>query len=125
LPAALAERLRRLSHRLEEYLDEPAYPSLIHGDAWSGNVLAQGGRITGFLDPALYYADAEVKLAFITLFSTFGMPFFARHQALRPLRPGFAGRCDVYNLYPLLVHVHLFGGNYVASLETRLRRLGA
>ncbi len=125
LPTSLAERLRRLAERLDAYLEEPPHPSLIHGDVWSGNVLAQGGRVTGFLDPAIYYADAEVELAFIALFSTFSEPFFTRYRELRPLRPGFSERCDVYNLYPLLVHVRLFGGNYVASLAAMLNRLGA
>jgi fructosamine-3-kinase len=125
LPERLAERLRALAAHLADYLDQPAHPSLVHGDVWMGNVLAQGGRITGFLDPALYYADAEIELAFIALFSTFARPFFERYQAIKPLRQGFERRVDVYNLYPLLVHVRLFGGGYVASLEATLRRLGA
>lgn len=125
LPDHLRERLLTLAARLGEELDEPAHPSLVHGDVWSGNVLALGGRITGFLDPALYYADAEVELAFITLFSTFGKAFFDRYRKMRPLRPGYERRFAIYNLYPLLVHVRLFGGGYVASFEATLRRLGA
>ncbi|MFQ5491862.1 MAG: fructosamine kinase family protein, partial [Phycisphaerae bacterium] len=90
-----------------------------------GNVLALGGRITGFVDPALYYGDPEIELAFATLFGTFGRPFFDRYQEIRPLRPGFFDlRRDILNLYPLLVHVRLFGGGYVASVERILARLG-
>ena len=33
-------------------------------------------------------------------------------------------RRDLYNLYPLLVHVRLFGGSYVASVERTLARFG-
>ncbi len=65
-------------------LTEPDEPALIHGDVWTTNVLAQDDRITGFLDPAIYYADPEIELAFITLFNTFGQPFFQRYHELRP-----------------------------------------
>ena len=92
---------------------------------WGGNVLVKGGRIAGFVDPAIYYADPEIELAFSTLFSTFGDAFFARYAELRPLRPGFfEERCDIYNLYPLLVHVRLFGGGYVGSVSGTLSRFG-
>jgi fructosamine-3-kinase len=125
LPGSFLPRLERLAERLEEWLQEPERPSLIHGDAWTGNILAQNGRITGFIDPAIYYADAEIELAFSTLFGTFDRPFFERYQELRPLRPGFMEvRRDLYNLYPLLVHVRLFGGSYVHSVERTLRRFG-
>jgi len=104
---------------------EPVRPSLIHGDMWGGNVLAANGMITGFIDPALYFADPEIELAFTTLFSTFGDTFFSRYNEHRPLAPGFfEERRDLYNLYPLLVHVRLFGGSYVDSVDGILRKFG-
>ena len=125
LPNGVMARLEILAGRLDDWIEEPAQPSLIHGDMWGGNVLAEGGRITGFIDPAIYYADPEIELAFSTLFGTFGDTFFARYQEHRPLRPGFfEERRDLYNLYPLLVHVHLFGGSYVGSVERTLTRFG-
>ncbi|NWG16383.1 MAG: fructosamine kinase family protein [Chloroflexi bacterium] len=125
LPAGLYARLERLCGRLERWLAEPEYPSLIHGDLWTTNILAANGRITGFLDPAIYYAHPEIELAFSTLFNTFGAAFFRRYQEHRPLAPGFfEERRDLYNLYPLLVHVRLFGGGYVASVDRILRRFG-
>jgi fructosamine-3-kinase len=125
LPAALRRRVERLAGALDRWLHEPWRPSLIHGDVWTTNVLAQDGRITGFLDPAIYYGDAEIELAFTTLFGTFGEPFFQRYQELRPIPAGFfEERRDLYNLYPLLVHVRLFGGSYVSSVEQTLSRFG-
>ena len=124
LPGAVFARLESLAGRLERWLAEPR-PALVHGDLWGGNVLAQAGRITGFVDPAIYYADAEIELAFSTLFNTFGKAFFARYDELRPMTPGFfEERRDLYNLYPLLVHVRLFGGSYVGSVERTLTRFG-
>ncbi len=125
LPASLRTRLGRLCDHLDRWLIEPEQPSLIHGDVWTTNVLASNDSITAFLDPAVYYADPEIELAFTTLFGTFGEPFFERYHALRPIRDGFfEERRDLYNLYPLLTHVRLFGGSYVASVDRTLQRFG-
>ena len=116
-------RLEKLCGRLEDYIDEPAKPALIHGDCWGGNVLTRDNRIAAFVDPAIYYADAEIELAFATLFSTFGTAFFERYQELRPIAPGFfEARRDIYNLYPLLVHSALFGGQYPDRVHRTLAR---
>lgn len=123
IDAGLMAGIERLAELLPDLIGEPAPPSLIHGDLWSGNVLAHRGRIAGFIDPAVYHADPEIELAFSTLFGTFGDPFFRRYAELRPIRPGFFEvRRDIYNLYPLLVHVRLFGGSYrgqVAGIVNR------
>lgn len=125
LPASIHTRIERLAERLDDLLDEPDRPALIHGDMWTGNVLARGGRVTGFVDPALCYADAEIELAFATLFGTFGTPFFRRYGEIRPLRPGFFEvRRDIYNLWPLLVHVQLFGSAYLDGIDRVLSHHG-
>jgi fructosamine-3-kinase len=125
LPTATMSRLERFCGRLERYIDEPAAPSLVHGDLWGGNILVRGGRIAAFVDPAIYYAHAEIELAFSTLFGTFGQAFFDRYRERRPIAPGFfEARRDIYNLYPLLVHTRLFGGHYAASVDGILRRYG-
>jgi fructosamine-3-kinase len=125
LPAEDLKRVEQLAERLEQYLEEPGQPSLIHGDVWSANVLAKGDRITAFLDPAIYHADPEIELAFISLFNSFGDPFFERYREIRGIRPGFfEERRDLYNLYPLLVHVYFFGGGYLDSVRSVSRRFG-
>jgi len=123
LPSATLGRLEAFCSRLADFIDEPAAPSLIHGDVWDGNLLCCDGRIAAFLDPAIYYAHAEIELAFSTLFGTFGQAFFERYRERRPIAPGFfEARRDIYNLYPLLVHTQLFGGHYAASVDGILRR---
>ncbi len=124
LPATVRKKIDKLAAKLPGLIDEPAAPALVHGDVWSTNVLAKDGRVTGFIDPACYYGHPEMDLAYITLFGTFGNPFFARYNAHRPIEPGFFEvRRDIYNLYPLLVHVRLFGGGYVNSVYRILDRL--
>ncbi len=126
LPAGLHARVEGLAQRLDDFIAEPDRPSLIHGDVWAGNVLAKGDRITAFLDPAIYHADPEIELAYISLFNSFGERFFGRYAELRSVRPGFfEERRHLYALYPLLVHVYYFGGHYVDSVEITLRRFGA
>jgi fructosamine-3-kinase len=123
LVRATFARLEKLCARIEDFIDEPAAPSLIHGDVWGGNVLTRAGRIAAFVDPAIYYAHPEIELAFSTLFSTFGQAFFERYQELRPIAPGFfEARRDIYNLYPLLVHAAHFGGQYPDAVHRTLAR---
>jgi fructosamine-3-kinase len=125
LPARTRARIDTLAGRLERWIDDGTKPSLIHGDLWGGNILSRGGRITGLIDPALYFADPEIELAFMTLFGSVGDTFFRSYGERRPLRPGFfEARRDLYNLYPLLVHVRLFGGSYVAQVARTLDRFG-
>jgi fructosamine-3-kinase len=125
LPASVARRVHTLADRLGELIYEPTRCSLVHGDVWAGNVLAEHGCITGFIDPAIYFGHPEVELAFITLFSCFGEPFFERYSELRSIPDGFFEiRRHVYNVYPLLVHVRLFGGGYVQQVSGVLQSLG-
>lgn len=125
LPLGVRRRVEQFATQLDNFLFEPEEASLIHGDMWGGNVLAKDGKIAGFVDPAIYYAHAEIELAFSTLFGTFGDAFFDVYDNLRPLEPDFFEvRRDIYNLYPLLVHVRLFGGGYASQVSDILRRLG-
>ena len=82
-------------------------------------------RIAGFIDPAIHWAHPEIELAFGTLFGPMGDAFFRRYTEIAPLAPGFfEARRDLYNLYPLLVHVQLFGGGYAGSVARTLDRFG-
>ncbi|HET7477945.1 MAG TPA: fructosamine kinase family protein [Rubrobacteraceae bacterium] len=125
LPSEDRARVERLAERLEDLISEPNPPALIHGDVWSGNVLAKDGRITAFLDPALYHADPEMELSFISLFNSFGDAFFERYAEIRSIRAEFfETRRDLYSLFPLLVHVYYFGGGYLDSVRSTLSRFG-
>lgn len=119
------QRVFKLADQVDKWLQEPERPSLLHGDVWTTNILAHGGRVTAFLDPALYYGHPEIELAFSTLFATFSTPFFETYHTVRPIADGFfEERRDLYNLYPLLTHVRLFGGSYLASVTRTLEKYG-
>lgn len=126
LPAGDLRRIDTLLGRLDGLIGAPHPPSLIHGDVWSANVLAKESRITAFLDPAIYHADPEIELAYISLFNSFGDHFFERYAEIRPIREGFfETRRHLYSLYPLLVHTYFFGGGYLGSVRGVLGRFGA
>lgn len=125
LPATLFGRIETLAGRLEAYLFEPPFPSLLHGDLWTGNMLVLGDQVAGFIDPAVYCGHPEIELAFGTMFGTFGDAFFDAYESLAPLESGFREvRRDIYNLYPTLVHVRLFGAGYLSDVERTLAKLG-
>ena len=126
LPMEDLRRTESLAERLDDLVGEPNPPALIHGDVWSANVLAKGDRITAFLDPAIYHADPEIELAFISLFDSFGNAFLERYAKIRGIDNAFfETRRDLYNLYPLLVHTYYFGGGYLGSVRSTLDQFGA
>jgi len=123
LPVEIYTRLIRLCDGLGQWLVEPKSPSLLHGDVWGGNVLTKSNRIAAFIDPAIYYGDREAELAYTTLFNSFGDQFLDRYQDHHKLDGDFfKTRLPIYHLYPLLVHVVLFGGSYVVELNDILKR---
>ena len=127
--AELAYRNRKIDQELMHKIDllaskAPAIigqgnpPVLIHGDCWGGNILTYGGEVKAFIDPAIYYADHEMELAFLTLFNTANQAFFARYQKEIDIKPGFfEERRVLYNIYPLLVHTILFGVSYARKVR--------
>lgn len=95
--------------------------SLLHGDLWSGNVLATRAG-PALIDPAVYRGHREVDLAMLELFGGWGPAVLRAYQDQWPLLPGYAEqRRAVYQLYPLLVHVNLFGGAYMEQTARTLQ----
>ena len=115
------ERVDRLAGRLTELLPAAPPPALLHGDLWTGNILVREGRLVGLVDPACYHGDAEVDLAMLGLFAS---PPDAFMEAYGPLAPGWRERRPVYQLFPALVHVRLWGASYLGLTDRLLRQLG-
>lgn len=97
-------------------------PALLHGDLWNGNFLISAGGEACLVDPAVYYGHREMDLAMTRLFGGFDEEFYKAYEEEFPLEKGHEERTDIHNLYPLLVHVNLFGGSYVAQVQRILSR---
>ncbi|HEY6515197.1 MAG TPA: fructosamine kinase family protein [Steroidobacteraceae bacterium] len=97
--------------------------SLLHGDLWAGNWLADERNGPVIFDPAVYYGDREADLAMTRLFGGFGRAFYDAYQAAAPLPAGHAVRAELYNLYHVLNHANLFGGAYARQARASINRL--
>ena len=96
-------------------------PSLLHGDLWSGNFLVDEKGAPAIIDPAIYYGHREMELAFTMLFGGYDASFYQVYDEVFPLSKGFMKRKDIYNVYPLLVHLNLFGSAYLSQIRGILR----
>ena len=115
-----AARLETLAAKLGELIPDRPPASLLHGDLWGGNILFAGGRVVGLIDPACYYGHREVDIAMLTLFDHPPEEFFASLS----LEAGWRERLPVYRLWPLLVHLRLFGESYRGPVERALDGCG-
>ncbi|MHC1777419.1 MAG: fructosamine kinase family protein [Lentimicrobium sp.] len=104
-------RMELLYKKLPEILPvEP--PSLIHGDLWSGNYMVGSDGNPCIIDPAVYYGHREMDIAMSKLFGGFTPEFYRSYNEEYPMEKGWEKRVGLNQLYPLLVHVNLFGGGY-------------
>lgn len=121
LDASLMQKLEKVCRKLPELFPEEP-PALLHGDLWSGNFLvAQNGRACIF-DPAVYYGHREMDMAMTRLFGGFDTRFYYTYQAIHPLEQGWQERLPLCQLYPLLVHLNLFGGSYYSDVKDALEQ---
>lgn len=97
-------------------------PALLHGDLWSGNVMVNQHGAPGLIDPAVYFGHREMDIAMTQLFGGFNPEFLQVYHEAFPLMPGVEDRILLYKLYPLLVHVNLFGADYLAQVNSIVRR---
>ena len=111
------DSLRRV---LPERVGPAEPPSRLHGDLWGGNLHVDEQGRPCLIDPAVYAGHREIDLAMMRLFGGFGERVFAAYEDASPLAPGASDRVPLYQLYPLMVHVNLFGGSYVDSVRRAL-----
>ena len=119
LDAQLSRMLEKLYPKLESVFPKEN-PALLHGDLWSGNYLVDNGDPC-FMDPAVYYGHREVDIAMSLLFGGFDKTMYEAYNHNFPLEKGWEKRVDVINLYPLLVHVNLFGASYAQRVKSIIK----
>jgi len=95
--------------------------SLIHGDLWGGNYVISADEQPYLIDPTVSYGHRELDIAMTTLFGGFSNEFYTAYNEAFPLAKTWQQRIDLWNLYPLLVHLNLFGESYLAQVRDCLR----
>lgn len=114
-------QFEKLFKKLNEILPNTK-PSLVHGDLWSGNFMIGEGDTPYLIDPSIHYNFRETDIAFSHLFGGFDSKFYESYHHHFPLEPGFQERISLYNIYPLLVHLNLFGSGYYGSVMSSLNQ---
>lgn len=107
---------------LDKYLCEPEYPSLLHGDLWGGNYIVGNDGSAWLIDPAAYVGHHEADIAMTELFGGFTEAFYDAYWSSMGGQQDYNDRKPIYNLYHLLNHLNLFGGGYLSSVRSILKR---
>ena len=113
--------VEKLCQRLDELIPD-CKPSLIHGDLWSGNLLIHTSGHPALIDPAVYFGHPEMDWAMLSLFGSYPEEAMDGYLNVNPLEKGLNERMDIHQLYPLLVHLILFGKGYLSGVESTLKK---
>ncbi|WP_147917349.1 fructosamine kinase family protein [Ruania zhangjianzhongii] len=109
--------------RWDDQDGRPVLPARLHGDLWAGNLFWTSDGVT-LIDPAACGGHPEADLAMLELF---GAPhlseILAGYAEAGRLAPDWRSRIGLHQLFPLLVHALLFGGNYASATRTRVDSL--
>ncbi|GAC1425121.1 MAG: fructosamine kinase family protein [Flavisolibacter sp.] len=102
--------------------DSNEQPFLVHGDLWNRNFLCNYQSQPYLIDPAIYYGHPSLDMGMTDLFKGFGQEFYRAYQYHRPFQPNYKEQWNICNLYPLLIHLFLFGSSYKNPIEAILNK---
>jgi protein-ribulosamine 3-kinase len=119
--ASFRMRFEKIYDKLNDLIPEEK-PALLHGDLWSGNILSTEQETPCIFDPAVYYGHREIDIAMTKLFGGFSDLFYQSYNEAFKMENNWEERMDIHNLYPLMVHVNLFGGGYIDQVEKIIKK---
>lgn len=112
---SLEKDLHQIKEKLPNML-EVKKPSLLHGDLWSGNYFP-GQKRPVLYDPAVYFGDPIVDLAMMELFGSISSATADAYLQNSDIQSDWQSLIPLYQIYPLMVHVNLFGSSYLGSAK--------
>lgn len=115
--AGLRKKIENIYPKIAEIFNEEP-PSLLHGDLWNGNLMADNNSNPVLIDPAVYYGHRSVDLGMTILFGGFHQRFYDTYHYHYPLPPNHEEQWKISNLYPLFIHLILFGKAYLPQIES-------
>jgi fructosamine-3-kinase len=117
LTSAGARAIEGVCQQASELAGPAEPPARLHGDLWSGNVMADTAGRPWLIDPAVYGGHREMDLAMLRLFGAPSERVFVAYDEVFPLAVGWRERVELWQLPPMLVHGVLFGGGYCEAAE--------
>jgi len=114
-------RVESICERLTEMIPWQQ-SSLLHGDFWPGNILADEQGDPVLIDPAVYFGWREADIAMSLLFGGLPHEFYKAYDEIWPMESGWRGRVPLYNLYHLLNHLNIFGASYLEQVQHTISR---
>ncbi|MEA2735868.1 MAG: hypothetical protein QOE14_2319 [Humisphaera sp.] len=128
LPKGAKKHIAKIHERLERFLAHGDQPRLVHWDIWNTNVMvARNGdgkwHIKALLDPNCKFAHAEAEIAYLELFHTCTPAFLKSYQNRHKLSGDYHKfRKPIYQLYPMINHLNLFGESYLKPLTLAVEK---
>ena len=128
LPKGCKKQIHKVHEKLDRMIAHSDKPRLVHWDIWATNLLAKKNgdgrwKIAALLDPNCKYAHAEAEIAYMQLFHTVNPAFMQAYQQVHKLSSDYHQyRKPIYQLYPLINHLNLFGAEYVKPLSAAVER---
>lgn len=121
LPTDVIRQVEKLILRVPELCGPEIVPTLLHGDAQQNNFIStEPGAVV--IDPAVYYGNPEMDLAYIDYFQPVPDDVFAGYQEAMPIDPGFLERRDLWRVYGYLAAVEVEGPGHLSKLTAAVQK---
>lgn len=121
MPSDVIRQVETLIQRVPELCGSEVTPTLLHGDAQHNNFISteQGAVV---IDPAVYYGNPEMDLAYVDYFHPAPEDLFAGYREVLPIDPDFHERRDLWRVYGYLACVEAEDASYLPLLIEAVRK---
>lgn len=116
-----ANKIESLSKKIESIVPKKK-PSLLHGDLWSGNLISDLEGNPTLIDPAVYFGHSDIDWAMLHLFGNPPNHAIDSYNEIIPIDYNWKDSLEIHQLYPLLVHLILFGRGYYESVMKIIKK---
>lgn len=118
IPEVFEQKMLNFVELISSLKYEPKKPSLIHGDIWRENILVRGDEVIKVIDPALFYADPDFELAYISMNGTLNKSFFEIYNSYRKIDDEFwEFKRYLYQIIPQMQYALIDGVSYLYEVN--------
>jgi fructosamine-3-kinase len=121
MPTEVIHQVERLIARIPNLCGTDVEPTLLHGDAQKNNFISAANG-TYIIDPAVYYGNPEIDLAYIDYFEPVPEDVFFGYQEVLSIDPGFRERRDLWRVYGYLAAVEVEGAVHLEKLVNAVQK---